>query len=264
MTCRANLTGWTNSPHAIVDALPSRTELPHWTRHAYARRFSTEFGAWIAGQSGCARQTRAFRHTSAIFTSLVRGTRDAHARFDADSNATNLPMRTNHIGARGFADAHRANFASRTRHFFACRINAESGARTNQRWRTNEFAAATFLNAFTLVTDETHRAYIAFVRRAITIVVESITGFCRGRNASHAIDAHGCALRNALPTNAGLPSVTCLPPARAGESLEEIHVIVVIAIIVERRRSRTDIAIFECQVKRIWRNFRDIGDCRNP
>lgn len=71
-------------------------------------------------------------------------------------------------------------------------------------------------------------------------------------------------MRHALRTNARLTRIAGFSSARTRESLEEVHVIVVIAVVVEGIGRGADIAVFECQVKRIGGVFRDIRNRRDP
>lgn len=169
-------------------------------------------------------------------------------------------MRTNHVRTRRFAASFHANFTRWARNFFARRIDAKPGARTNEVGRTNEFAVAAFLDARSFVTHKAHGTEITFVRRTIAIVIEAIAGFHLRSHRPHAHDSIDGTLRNARAANARLSCVADFASTSARETFEEIDVIVVVTVVVEGIRSRSDVTIFECQVKRIGR---DLGDIRN-
>lgn len=173
----ADLSGRTNGAHAIVDALTRRAELPCGAHHADARRFDATFDARITRLTVFTGQTGTLRNTSSIFAGLVVRALHARTRIDAFSDATNLAVRTNHIAARRFALPIDADFTRGARHVFACRIDAISGARTNQVGRALEFGSAALVDTGAFVANETGLAQVAFIGRTIAVVIEAITRF---------------------------------------------------------------------------------------
>lgn len=101
----------------------------------------------------------------------------AGTRIDAFTDATNLAVRTNHIAARRFALPVDADFTRWASHVFACRIDAISGARTNQVGRALKFGAAAFVDTGAFVANEPGLAEVAFIGGTIAVVIEAITSF---------------------------------------------------------------------------------------
>lgn len=174
-------------------------------------------------------------------------------------------MGTNHVAARRFASTtHDANFPRSAGDVFARGLDAKARTRTSEVRRANEFVVAAFLDACSFVAHEPHGAKITFVGGSIAIVIEPITSFGLRRYRAGAIDTHGRALRNALRANPRLHRIARFSSAGAREPFEEVHVIVVVAVVVERIGRRANVTVLEGQVKRIGRHLGDIGDRGNP
>jgi hypothetical protein len=128
-----------NGSGTIVNALPGGAILTCGAIHANASGFGTLFCGGIARQSCGTRQARAIRNACARFADLIHGALHAQTWIDTLTDATNLPVGTNHVRTRSFALSHDTNFAHRTRNFFACRVDAKTSAGTNEVGWTNEF-----------------------------------------------------------------------------------------------------------------------------
>ena len=250
----------------IIDALSRHANLSFGTNGAGARVLARAIGVAIftdgarlsdarideAPAIGLTRQTRPAFYTGtvigahAIDTYLARVARNGSARIHAGADATNLTVRTNDTIARPDAIAFFAFLPRGTLDRCAQDVDAQTIGIAHFTRTTYEFAAIAFRYARAFVADFARVTKVAFVGRAITIVIESVAFFPRGLIRLHTRERPILALHRSIGANALLARVARSSTTRTRDSSDERREVIEIIVPAGEQIFPSEIKCIRC------------------